>query len=92
MNIDKLTEIERATVFHKMREAAFHLASCWDALREAEDALGADIETDQISGMTSDLNDPGDAYGIEESTLLEVLADLEEGEDTHVPEEAFNGD
>ena len=48
MNIDKLTPDERAGVLQNLREAAFHLASCWDALRDAEDALGTDMDVEGI--------------------------------------------
>jgi hypothetical protein len=57
-----------------IRQACFHLASCWDALRQAEQRLdtGA-IELNDISGMTSDISDPTDAYCISDHTIDQSL-------------------
>lgn len=62
-----------------LREAIFHLASCWDALREAEQALSTDdayleIEVDEITGITSDCGHPPcDAFKFTDDELFESI-------------------
>lgn len=57
----ELTADERAEAIQHLRDAVFHLASCWDALREVETITEGEVETDAIECVTGDVNEPVDA-------------------------------
>lgn len=67
--IKRLSAANRAELHHRLQEAVYHLASCWDALRAAEDVIGDEIEVDDINGATSNVSDPGEAYRLEFESL-----------------------
>ena len=54
-----------------LRSAIFHLALCWDALRDAENIVEAEIETDDIESITGNMDIPPDnAFKL---TLEEII-------------------
>lgn len=64
-----------------IKQAVYHLAECWDALRDAEEVLqeanssfdSFDIETDDIEVLTAETSDPSDAFKSTDATVLEYL-------------------
>lgn len=79
-NLTKLCKEDQAAFCQHIREAMFHLASCWDALRDAETVGETEIETDEITGMTSNCGEPEDAYQVSVEDIMEAL-DQDEDED-----------
>lgn len=71
--LKNLNTEEKAEFCSHIREAMFHLASCWDALREAENLTEDEIETDEISGITSEVSDPSEAYTTLDQNIIEAL-------------------
>lgn len=63
----------------RIRDAVFHLASCWDALREAEVLAGVDIETADIEALAGDCGDAGDAFDLSSETIFAALAEVLKG-------------
>lgn len=81
MTIQDLPADDKLEFCSHVREAIFHLASCWDALRQAESMIEGDIETKSISEITSNIDDPEDAFAIDDKEIEEALAGvLEESE------------
>jgi hypothetical protein len=75
-----LDEDDRIDIRGNLRSAIFHMAHCWDALRDAEKILDGDggdfeIEVDQISGVTAEVTTPEDAFGL---SLERILDNMEE--------------
>lgn len=60
--IAQLNEKDRDDVQSNLRSAIYHLASCWDALRNVENVVKIDIETDEIECCAGDVTDPFDAF------------------------------
>jgi hypothetical protein len=75
-NLNTLSAEDKADFCSHIKTAMFHLASCWDALREAECLVGGGIETDDISGLTSEVTDPSEAYKTSDSDVLEALMEV----------------
>lgn len=76
-----MTAEERAQAVGHLRQAVFHLASCWDALRDAEVLVeaerGDDVEINEedISGIASDIgDDPSEAFQLAPETFDAILA------------------
>ena len=63
-----------------LRDAVFHLASCWDSLSVIESELGCTIETDAIQCLAGEIGEPAQAYRRKHlpiESLDEVLNALE---------------
>ena len=70
---DSLDEEAKEQVLTGLRDAVFHIASAWDALREVEVACEAhdvEVETDEVEGLAGDTTDPQDSYSISNEDLL----------------------
>ena len=74
---DSLDAEKQAEVLTGLRDAVFHIASAWDALREvavACEAHDVEVETDEVEGLAAglagDTTDPQDSYSISNEDLL----------------------
>lgn len=75
-----------------LKNAVFHLASCWDALGELEGILGGEVETDEISGITSNVgSDPAEAFQLDAEELDEFLNSIESEEDEEEDDDSEEG-
>lgn len=89
-DLKNLNTEEKAKFCSHIRTAMFHLASCWDALREAENLTEDEIETDEISGITSEVSDPSEAYTTLDQNIIEALMDDDQGGDNATPHQCQN--
>ena len=76
--IATLGEEDRLDLEQSLRAAIFHLANCWDSLRNAEEILQTDdedysIETDYIEGATGETIDAADAFKFKLEYILDEM-------------------
>jgi hypothetical protein len=77
----KLTPEQRAEVRTALKDAIYHLCSCWYSLREAEEIfcdakLVVEVETDQIQELAGDCCPAEDAYKIPDVDLDQLISGL----------------
>jgi dTDP-4-amino-4,6-dideoxygalactose transaminase len=75
----KLSKDEREELREALREAAYHLAACWDALLTAEAITETEIQTEAIEGLASDCATPATYPELDDERLeciIEELADV----------------
>lgn len=82
-----LTEEERAEARTALKDAIYHLTSCWDALNSLEGILGVTVESSDIDSMAFGIGSPGDAYQLETAELDEQLDSLLEEESAELETE-----
>lgn len=63
-----------------LKRAIFHMVSMWDALREIEIDMNVTIDEEKISGISSDLGDPTEAFILNHDALDSILSTLEAGD------------
>ena len=73
MKAADLSPEDRTELCNHVRTAMYHMASCWDALRQAENILEEEIETDDISGITCGIDDPAEAFEIPDVDILDNI-------------------
>jgi hypothetical protein len=76
--IAQLDSDGREDVQQNLRSAIFHLAHCWDALRDAENILNGaggdfEIEVDQIGGATGEVAAPKGAFRLSLECILDNM-------------------
>ena len=76
--VAKLDDQDRQFFKLAMQAAIFGLATCWDALHDAENILSeagydTEIETDQLDLITSEIVNPAEAYGFELAVIVEYM-------------------
>jgi hypothetical protein len=71
--IKKLSPEDRAQFFDHIRSACFNLATCWDELRAAEEMIDGIIETDDIQGLTGELDNPPVTSKLTDKIIMEGL-------------------
>jgi hypothetical protein len=74
---DELKDLSRQS----LRDAIYHLACCWDMLRDVEEALTTDdhevtIMTDDIEEITGECWPPSSAFAISNEQLDELMATM----------------
>lgn len=74
------TTIDKEVVREALREAAYHMAACWDALRQIEQETGLEVETEQIEGLASDCDCPANYPEVDDERLQDFLDAIQEGE------------
>ena len=74
------TDIDREEVAGALREAAYHLAACWDALRELEMLTGEEVETDNliVQSLAADCEVPATYPTLDDQYITDFLESLEE--------------
>ena len=74
----KLTSEQREELADHLSIAAFYMAMCWDALRQAEGIVGTEIETDNnmFQFICSDVDVPAVPPTIDDETLDAFLGEL----------------
>ena len=78
----KLPVEDREDMLGHLRDAIYHLTSCWDALRQAEGLVPGEINEEDISGYAGNTTDPADAYKqFTEADMDELLESLDFEED-----------
>lgn len=70
IKVKKLSVEDRAEAYAAFQEAVDSLTATWDALRDLEEYLGVEVETDAISEMAGDDDTSEEAF----DRLLEELA------------------
>jgi len=71
--VKRLSKDEREELREALREAAYHLASCWDALRTAEDITETAVETEAIEGLASDCDCPASYPELDDERLEGII-------------------
>lgn len=72
------TEVDRKEIALHLTEAAYHLAACWDALREIEDITGAEVETDNgtLQSLAADCECPAARRTVDDDEVERFLGEL----------------
>ena len=73
-----LAKEQRAEIRTTLKDAIFHLCSCWDSLREAEEVfqeagLEIEVESEDIEFMTIGCCPADDAYHISDEDLDSLI-------------------
>ena len=75
LDLTKLSPEDREQFDDHIREAIYHLDSCWDALFAAEVLVEPNsIETDDIQGICGEMGPPEDAFSITSDQITEVFS------------------
>lgn len=67
------TTTDKELVRESLREAAYHLAACWDALREIEQETGLEVETEAIEELAGDCDCPASYPEVDDERLEDFL-------------------
>ena len=73
-----MSKEDRTELAAKLAEAAYHMAACWDALREIEGITGTEVETQKIKGLAGDCDCPANYPTVDDEYVTQFLEGLED--------------
>lgn len=77
------TADDRQEIGSHLATAAFHLAACWDSLRELEGITEAEVETENriLQSVAAEVDCPAEPLTVDADTVQDFLDSLDDEEE-----------